>query len=106
MIYQAITTSQGLATHQLEAIPYLGLLFFIFNLITDPLTNYLSRKHEYQADSFAIKTTGYKVTFANSLKKLADLNLADEEPHPVVEFLFQSHPSIKNRIQKMSEVTQ
>ena len=33
------------------------------------------------------------------MEKLAAINLADKEPHPVVEFFFYSHPSIKRRIE-------
>ncbi len=39
---------------------------------------------------------GLPVTTA--LDRLAELNLADRDPHPVVEFLFHSHPSIKRRL--------
>ena len=30
--------------------------------------------------------------------KLTDQNLGDREPHPLVEWFFYSHPSIKNRV--------
>jgi hypothetical protein len=32
------------------------------------------------------------------LEKLAEINLADKSPHPVVEFLFHGHPSLGKRI--------
>ena len=67
--------------------------------------NYISRKYEYQADNFAVSTTGKSNIYKNSLKKLADLNLADESPHPMIELLFYSHPSIRHRIEKIIGVT-
>jgi STE24 endopeptidase len=100
--YAVIINDLDMLPHQLEALPYLALLFLIYSLITGPIANYLSRKFEYQADLFTVKSTNNKEIFKNSLLKLSELNLADEEPHPLVEFLLYSHPSIKKRIQKIS----
>jgi STE24 endopeptidase len=82
----------------------LVLLLYIYNILTDPLSNYLSRRFEYQADKFAVEATAKGTAFRNSLKKLSQLNLADEQPHPIVEFLFYSHPSINHRIEKIKGV--
>ncbi len=103
-IYEIILLSKNLVAHQLEALPYLALIFFFYSLITGPLSNILSRRFEYQADDFAVKTTQKLDFYKNSLNRLADLNLVDEAPHPLVEFLFHSHPSINNRIDKISQV--
>ncbi|MBX2990654.1 MAG: M48 family metallopeptidase [Bacteroidetes bacterium] len=80
------------------ALPILGLWLSVFGLVTSPLGNVLSRKHEREADRYAVTTTKNKHAFISALLKLADTNLADPEPHPVIEFLFYSHPSIARRI--------
>ncbi len=80
------------------ALPLLGLWLSIFGLVTSPLGNMLSRKHEREADRYAVQTTGKPTAFISALRKLAETNLADPEPHPLVEFLFYSHPSIARRI--------
>ena len=36
--------------------------------------------------------------FISSMEKLAELNLAERQPHPWIEFIFHSHPSIQKRI--------
>ncbi|GAB4371025.1 MAG: M48 family metallopeptidase [Calditrichia bacterium] len=100
-LYSLILQSNHFLAHQLEALPYLILLFFLFSLLTGPLGNIVSRYFEYQADRFAVEATQNIDSFISSLNKLAQLNLADKEPHPVVEFLFYSHPSIKHRIEKL-----
>ena len=64
----------------------------------EPLTNIISRKFEYQADEYAVKSTNKKQIFINTLNKLTKQNLSDKDPHPLVEWLFYSHPSIKNRV--------
>ena len=101
-IYRNITGALHLSQHSLEALPYLGLLFFLFSQITSPLGNYISRRFEYQADRFAVAAMEKSEPFIESLKKLSRLNLADPDPHPLVEFLFYSHPSINNRIEKIT----
>lgn len=86
------------AITDLAALPLLGLWLSVFGLVTSPLGNILSRKHEREADTYAVQTTKNKHAFISALRKLADTNLANPEPHPVVEFLFYSHPSIARRV--------
>lgn len=80
------------------ALPLLSLWGMLIGLVQTPLTNILSRKHEYQADEYAVKSTNKKDIFLNTLTKLTEQNLGDKDPHPFVEWFFYSHPSIKNRI--------
>ncbi len=89
----------------IAALPILALWLSVFGLMTSPIGNILSRKHERQADAFAVRTTGNAVSFVSALRKLASTNMADPEPHPLIEFLFYSHPSITKRI-KMVETLQ
>jgi STE24 endopeptidase len=102
-IYQLYLENYQYTSHQLEALPFLGLLLMIYGLLTGPIGNLISRRFEYQADRFAVSSTGNHQFFIDSLKKLSRLNLADESPHPLVEFLFYSHPSINHRVQNISE---
>ena len=83
---------------QLAALPLLTLWLGVYSLITSPIGNLLSRKHEFEADRYAVEKTKNKPAFISTMNKLAEMNLADKEPHPLVEFFFYSHPSIKKRI--------
>ncbi|PID60700.1 MAG: peptidase [Ignavibacteriae bacterium] len=83
---------------EIAALPVLTLWSMLIGLIQTPLTNILSRKHEYQADEYAVRTTDKKDIFVTTLTKLTEQNLGDKEPHPFIEWFFYSHPSIKNRI--------
>lgn len=83
---------------QLAALPLLTLWLGIYSLITAPLGNILSRKHEFEADRYAVDRTNNVPAFISTMNKLAQMNLADRTPHPFVEFLFYSHPSIEKRI--------
>jgi STE24 endopeptidase len=82
----------------IAALPLLGLWLSVFGFVTAPLGNMLSRKHERDADTYAVRTTNNKSAFVSALQKLSTTNLADPAPHPWIEFLFYSHPSIARRI--------
>ncbi len=90
---------------EIAALPILSLWGMIIGLVQTPLTNILSRKHEYQADEYAIKSTNKKEVFINTLNKLTEQNLSDKDPHPLVEWFFYSHPSTKNRVAYINNLT-
>ena len=83
---------------KIAALPLLSLWAMLIGLIQTPLSNLLSRKFEYEADEYAITSTGKADAFKATLEKLTEQNLGDKEPHPFVEWYFYSHPSIKNRL--------
>ena len=83
---------------QIAALPLLALWSMLVGVLQSPIGNILSRKHEYEADEYAVKETGLPDQFVNTLEKMTDQNLGDREPHPFVEWFFYSHPSIKNRV--------
>lgn len=89
---------------QLSAFPILLLILSIISILIMPVSNSVLRKFEYEADEFAVKSTGDKLSFINSLEKLSKINLADKNPHWLIEFIFYSHPSIEKRIKRINEI--
>lgn len=94
---------RGLA--DLAGFPLLMLWFSLLGLIGLPLQNSLSRSFEWQADHFAVVTTKLPHAFANALRRLAQLNLADPSPPRWVVWLFYDHPPITQRIQAAEQLT-
>lgn len=86
------------AVHDIGNLPLLLLVFLFLSLISFPFANAYSRHLERHADEYALSATGAKEAFIASMEKLGLLNLAEIEPHPFIEFVFYSHPSIKKRI--------
>jgi STE24 endopeptidase len=84
----------------LAALPLLALCLSLFEAVTGPFGNMLSRHHEHVADAYAVNVTGKSTAFTSALHKLAAMNVADPNPHPLVEFLFHSHSSISKRIRR------
>ena len=104
LAYEATLSLFGFtAITQLAALPLLTVWLGIYSLITSPLGNVLSRKHEFEADRYAVEQTKNTSAFISTMNKLAEMNLADREPHPIVEFLFYSHPSITKRIHAVEQ---
>jgi STE24 endopeptidase len=82
----------------IEAFPLLALCLFVFGLMVMPLNNAFSRSREWKADATALELTMNRDAFIRAMRKLAEQNLADLSPHPVIEFLLHDHPSLARRI--------
>ncbi len=79
-------------------LPLLFVLTGVFGFIITPLTNGYSRAIEYQADEYALQATHMVGPFKSAMTRLANQNLAEIAPSPIVEFLFYDHPSIGKRL--------
>lgn len=105
-----LTKAQLYAAFQIEGTPiYAGFVFF--GIIYAPIQmiiglgiNALSRKHEFQADAYAVKTTGKAEHLINALKKLTTDSLGSLNPHPLKVFMDYSHPPLLKRIRAMKKV--
>ena len=75
-----------------------GLLYTPVSFVLSVLLNHLSRRHEFEADHYAITTTGKAIEMESALKKLARSNLSTLTPHPLHVFLTYSHPPVLDRI--------
>jgi STE24 endopeptidase len=82
----------------IASLPVVLLCFILLSLVTQPLSNYISRRFEINADKMALSVTGFKKAFVSTMDKLAEQNLADRSPHPLIKFLFFDHPPIDERI--------
>jgi STE24 endopeptidase len=80
---------------------FFGMLFSAFDLILSVVLNILSRKNEFEADAFAVKTSNLKEDMVNALKKLSKDNLSNLTPHPFYTFFHYSHPPVLQRIEKI-----
>jgi STE24 endopeptidase len=71
-----------------------------------PLMAYISRRHELEADNFALQLTGSPGPMANALIKLGKDNLANLHPHPLYASFYYSHPPLAQRVKRiLSEET-
>jgi len=82
-------------TAQLVIAAFLGSLA-AFPLT--PLSHWLSRRHEREADRFAAALTGNPEALASALVKLSRENLANLHPHPFYAAFHYSHPPVVERV--------
>ena len=80
------------------SIFFFGFLYTPINMLFSVFTNVLSRKHEYEADRYAVNTYKKPEAFVSALKKLVVDNLSNLTPHPAKVFLYYSHPPVLERI--------
>jgi STE24 endopeptidase len=87
---------RGLA--DVAGLPLLLLAAGGLSLVLVPAANALSRRHERQADRFALDLTRNVAAFVSAMRRLAAQNLAEETPSALVRALFYTHPPIRERI--------
>jgi STE24 endopeptidase len=85
---------------QVVILSFLGTLAGFF---LAPLSAWWSRRHEWQADRFAVDLTGDAQALASALVKLARENLANLHPHPLYARYYYSHPPMVERVKVLLE---
>lgn len=101
--YPVFSYSIGFVEHSI----YAGFISFsIFcsplETVTTSITNYISRRHEYEADLFSVQKTGHTEHLVSGLKKLNTSHLSVMTPHPLEILLHYSHPPLVMRLRNLS----
>lgn len=78
------------------------MLFSPLSMILGVGMNWLSRKHEFEADYYAKETYGGK-PLAEALKTLSVKTLSTIHPHPWYVFVNYSHPPLLQRLERLEE---
>jgi STE24 endopeptidase len=79
----------------------LGFMFSIALFPFSPFFSYLSRRHENEADRFAVDLTANPEGLATSLIKLSKDNLSNLHPHPLYAKFHYSHPPVVERVKQL-----
>jgi STE24 endopeptidase len=87
----------------LAALPLMMLIISVLSALSGPLRCAMSRRFERQCDRYALRQTGLSDAFRSAFRKLAALNKADPDPHPLEVFLFHDHPTISQRLALATE---
>ncbi len=75
-----------------------------FTFFFAPLESYLSRRHEYEADRYAVAIAGAPVALRSALVKLNGQNLSNLHPHPWYSAWHYSHPTLVERLAAIERV--
>ncbi len=77
---------------------FFGLLYVPVELLLSLLLNRWMRKHEFEADRYAVDTLEQPEAMATALKKLSADNLSNLTPHPFYVRRNYSHPPVLERV--------
>jgi STE24 endopeptidase len=79
-------------------LPLLVLAAGAVSVVMLPVAHAMSRAFERSADRFALDLTRNPAAFISAMRRLGAQNLAEAHPSRIVQWLFYSHPPIRDRI--------
>ena len=103
--YEPLFAAFGLQPSNHAALVLFTLLSGPFTFYLGPLMNLLSRKHEYEADRFAVITLRNGKPMEEALINLTVRNLSNLTPHPWYSAYYYSHPTPTERIGAIRQIT-
>ena len=86
------------------SIVFFAFLYSTISMLLSIYFNSLSRKHEYQADRYAIETTKNKENMIIALKNLSVENMSNLSPHPFNVFMYYTHPPVLERFKAIRSI--
>lgn len=87
-------------------IVILGFIASLLLFPLGPLSAWLSRRHEREADQFASNLTGRPQDLASALVKMSAENLSNLFPHPWYAAFHYSHPPVVERVRTLKQQQQ
>jgi STE24 endopeptidase len=99
LVLRAAVGRAGLrAIDDVAGLPLLVLTAGAVALVMVPAAHAMSRRFERSADRFALDLTRNPGAFISAMRRLGAQNLAEEQPSRLVQWLFYSHPPLRDRI--------
>jgi STE24 endopeptidase len=99
--YQGLGVTPALdGSHNGVALVLFMLVAPVFTFVLAPIASRISRKHEFEADAFAVAHTSGP-DLASALVKLYEDNAATLTPDPVHSAFYDSHPPAAIRIARL-----
>lgn len=82
----------------IAGLPFVLLLVYLASTLSLPVENSFSRFGEHQADVFALTISQKPAVFVSLFEQIAEQNLSIVDPPAWEKFIFDTHPSISERI--------
>jgi STE24 endopeptidase len=99
VVLRSVATVAGLrGVDDAAGLPVLLLAAGCVSVAMMPFAHALSRAFERRADLFALNLTHNPAAFISAMRRLGAQNLAEENPSHLVQWLFYSHPPLRERI--------
>jgi len=92
----ALALGASITSFHISVIAF-GILYSPVSMVLGIMFNAISRKHEYEADRFAVSLS-QPGALQKALKQLSVKNLSNLTPHPWYVFIHYSHPALLQRL--------
>jgi STE24 endopeptidase len=83
------------------ALAVFGSWFGLVSFLLQPLENALSRRHEFAADAFALRSGATPGELGTALRKLSEKSRHLPVTHPLYSRVYHSHPPLLERLRAM-----
>ena len=84
------------------ALLVFGMWFGLANFYLQPISNHISRRHEFAADRFALEHIENKKELGQALLKLREKSHSLPLSHPLYSAVYHSHPPLLERLDAMA----
>ncbi len=95
-VLERVFAFEGASFYALAVL--LGFLLPIVSFPLKPLFSYVSRRHEREADAYALEISRDPSAMAGALVKLSKDNLSNLFPHPLYAAFHYTHPPMAERV--------
>lgn len=85
--------------YNIASLPLFLFLFSLWMLLTMPLSNYISRCMEHEADRFGLEITQNNQAAGEGFLTLQQENLGNPRPGPLFKFWRSTHPPLGERVE-------
>lgn len=100
----SIALGASAASFHISVIAF-GILYSPVSMVLGIMFNSISRKHEYEADRFAVSLS-QPGALQQALKRLSVKNLSNLTPHPWYVYIHYSHPALLQRLAAIDKAQQ
>jgi STE24 endopeptidase len=83
------------------ALAVFSLWFGLLSFLVQPLSNALSRRHEFAADAFALRSGSTPAELGSALRKLREKSRLLPLSHPLYSRIYHSHPPLLERLRAL-----
>lgn len=80
------------------SLPLLILCLNLFTFFANPISNYISRSMEIQADRYEISLTNDRESAVTAMEKLYDTSLGIPRPSNIYKLWYYTHPPLEERV--------
>ncbi len=98
--FQGLGLTPDASMHAASALVLFFLVLPVFTFVLQPITSWLSRRHEFEADAFAAEHARAE-DLVDALVTLYEDNASTLTPDPVHSAFYDSHPPASQRIARL-----